>query len=166
MSKTSELTQERLKELLHYDPETGLFTWIKRPSNRVKVGDIAGKPGPIGYVRIGISGVVYFAHRLVFLYMDGDFPEEVDHINGVRDDNRWSNLRRATKAENRRNVGKKIVNTSGFKGVSFVERLGKYQARIWFHKTIHLGLYDTPEEAHAAYCEAADRLHGDFSNHG
>ena len=84
----NQLTQERLKELLHYDPETGYFTWKISPNNAVKVGSVAGT-SMNNYIRIIIDHKAYLAHRLAFLYMEGYFPEhEVDHINRIRDDNR------------------------------------------------------------------------------
>jgi hypothetical protein len=96
------LTQARLKELLHYDPESGAITWASRPSSRVKVGMLAGKVHPTqGYRQVRADKSLYYAHRLAWLYMTGEWPAaDVDHINHVRDDNRWSNLRGATRSQN------------------------------------------------------------------
>ena len=114
MSKT--LTQNRLKELLHYDPETGIFTW--RVSRRgAKSGSVAGVHDN-GYIRIKIDYELYLAHRLTFLYMEGYFPEyHVDHKNRIRDDNRWSNLRHVSRQCNQRNASIAKDNTSGITGV-------------------------------------------------
>ena len=88
------LTQSELKSLLHYDPETGLFTWIAPLSNRVQVGDVCSTVAPIGYILIGVRGQKLYAHRLAWLYMTGEWPEnQIDHINCVKTDNRWANLR-------------------------------------------------------------------------
>lgn len=97
------ITQEELKELLHYDPNTGLFTWKVVRSNRYKVGNVAGFSRS-GYVDIGINNRGYRAHRLAFLYMTGLIPKEVDHINRIRHDNRWENLRGCTSRENSENT--------------------------------------------------------------
>ena len=161
------LTQEQLKELLSYDPETGIFTWLKAVSKSVRVGSIAGSFDKKGYIRIGLLRRRYSAHRLAFLYMTGSFPpNDTDHINGVRNDNRWINLRQATNSENQRNQGKPITNTSGYKGVSWNKRAKKWLAKIkHMNHDIHLGYFDSPEAAHQAYIEAAEKLHGDFANY-
>lgn len=150
------LTQEKLKELLHYNPETGIFTWISRPSNRVKIGDNAGCPDKDGYILIGIAGKLYKAHRLAFLYMDGKEPEcDVDHLNMVTGDNRWINLRSATRSQN--NMNRKC------KGYYFSSKQGKYRAIIQHnYKKIDLGGFDTKEEAVSAYNSAVEKYHGDF----
>lgn len=89
----NKLTQKRLKKLLYYNPDTGIFTW-KINSRRSLKDAPAGNLHPSGYIRIGIDSKEYRAHRLAFLYMEGYIPEnDVDHINRVRDDNRWKNLR-------------------------------------------------------------------------
>ena len=110
----SQLTQARLKELLSYDPETGLFTWKLSNSRRTKVGSIAGCIHPQGYIHIRIAGKAYGAHRLAVLYMTGSFPiEVVDHVNNKRADNRWSNLECVS---NKINLGRRthsLTNTSG-----------------------------------------------------
>ena len=162
------LTQNLLKECLHYDPETGIFVWLKSANKRVHIGSIAGTINHDGYRRIKLQGKIYSAHRLAFLYMNGSFPpEETDHINGVRDDNRFSNLRLATSSENMCNRGKQVDNTSGFKGVIWNKRDKKWRAQIMqMNRRVYLGHFDSPEAAHQAYVEAAKRLHGDFANFG
>ncbi len=107
---TKDLTQDRLKELLHYCPETGVFTWIKTNGSRGKKGNIAGSINPIGYLDIGVDSKVYKAHRLAFLYVEGYFPEYgLDHINRNKSDNRWSNLRQVSQTCNMRNVKKERI---------------------------------------------------------
>lgn len=160
----SKITQKQLKELLRYDPETGLFTWMV---NRVRVrpGDIAGKRRKDGYVVIVIDGVSYSAHRLAWLYMTGSFPSlMVDHINLDGCDNRWANLRLATNSQNQANTSAPSNNTSGFKGVSWRPAEKKWAANLGVgRKKVSLGYYDTPEEAHAAYAVAASEHHGSFA---
>lgn len=158
-------TQERLKEVLSYDPKTGIFTWKIRTSNRIRVGDVAGcHDTHYGYVLIGIDGVVYSAHQLAVLYVTGVFPVEVDHENGNRKDNRFDNLRDCEHSQNQKNVRKPKHNTSGFKGVHYHRESGLWRARICADGRHHsLGLHSTKELAHAAYREGAVRHHGEFA---
>lgn len=155
------INQERLKELLHYDPETGMFIWCVKPSRRVKSGAAAGGIDSKRYRVIRIDGVYYKAHRLAWLYVHGRFPiRDIDHINGVRDDNRIANLREATRAENGQNRKKNINNTSGFHGVSWDSANRKWRASIQVNsRPKRLGLFDAPESAHAAYLAAKAELH-------
>lgn len=112
------MNDKKLKSVLRYDPETGLFTWLVRTSNRIKVGDVAGSIDAYGYRQIKVFGRIYKTHRLAFLYMTGSFPaDQIDHINRIPDDNRWINLRAVSNAENQRNHGIQKNNTSGFMGV-------------------------------------------------
>ena len=161
------LTQARLKELLHYGPETGVFTWRVNRRGGMKAGNRAGSPGGIGYRYVTVAGRSYPEHRLAFFYMTGEFPpEDTDHINGKRSDNRWSNLRAATRSQNLGNMDVGPRNTSGYKGVSLMRRDGLWRATIRMRgKVKNLGHFDTPEEAHAAYCHAAERVHGEFASH-
>ena len=158
---TRELTAERLREVLQYDPETGVFTRLVDRGGR-KVGVVAGSVTGHGYTSIQIAGVRYLAHRLAFLWMTGEWPiDDVDHINGVAGDNRWSNLRPATRAENMQNQRRAQSNNKlGLLGVC---RDGnRFSARIKVDgQRIHLGLFATPEQAHAAYLDAKRRLHED-----
>ncbi len=160
------LTQARLKELLHYNPDTGVFTWLQSRSV-VKKGDVAGSTYGPGYQGIGIDGTVYLSHRLAFLYMTNVVPEhEVDHKNNRKTDNRWENLRQATRTQNLRNVGVRACSKSGIKGVRFIKKQGKWSARIRHNKKqIWLGVFDTCEQAANAYKNAAEKLHGEFANY-
>lgn len=149
------ITQDRLKELLHYDPVTGIFTRNK---------NLAGFKNDRGYIIIKVDGYPYKAHRLAHLYMTGEWPiDEVDHINGVTDDNRWCNLREAKHCENSRNRKLNKNNKSGYKGVHWLKKQQKWRAVITFEqRKIHLGCYDDPKIAYEAYCEAAKEYHKDF----
>lgn len=104
------LTQQLLKQNLMYDPDSGIFTWVIRPAHCIRIGDVAGYKNPEGYVKIGILGKIYSAHHLAFLYMNGSVPDGiVDHINRVRYDNRWVNLRVVTAKENSTNTSRAIL---------------------------------------------------------
>lgn len=159
-----ELTQERLKELLHYDPETGVFTW-KVTRGRVTAGKAAGSKNTDGYISIGVCGNRTYAHRLAFLYMIGRLPvDRVDHVNQIESDNRWVNLREATMSENLRNVSNWSHNTSGYKGVYPSANGKRYCAKIQHHgDQYNLGTYDCPREAAHTYNCAAIQLHGEFA---
>lgn len=161
MSNT--LTQERLKEVLHYDPETGVFTWRVKACNRwPQVGRVAGTPDGKGYLMVAIDRTRYKLHRLAFLYMTGSMPpHQVDHISGLVDDNRWVNLRLASQAENMQNRRVRLDNSSGHPGVNWSKSAKKFVARVSFSGVRKvLGYYETPEEAGAAYLEAKAQLHG------
>ena len=155
------LTQSRLKQLLHYDPETGVFTWRVSPCNRVRTVSVAGSLGMKGYRRIRIDRSNYFAHRLAWLYMHGQFPcDKTDHINGVKDDNRIANLRAATDAQNSQNRAKQSNNTSGIPGVYWSSKNKKWCAMIGINRRRkYIGYFDDPEAAHAAYLAAKAELH-------
>ena len=147
MSK-SILTQAKIKELLHYDQDTGEFTWIVKRSGARKCRQ-AGNISNRGYRMIGINGTLYSAARLAFLYMTGDFPDnQVDHVSHVREDNRWSNLREATQQENSHNLPKFTTNTSGYTGVSWHKRINRWISRIRVDgNDIHLGNFTKLHDA-------------------
>lgn len=156
------LTLRRLKTVLRYDPDSGSFFWLIRTSNRIKVGDEAGVDRSDGYIIISIDGVKYLAHRLAWFYMTGEWPkEQIDHKNLDRSDTRWGNLREAARAENYRNTGCRSHSKIGLKGVT--TNGARWQAQIRINKKrIYLGTYDSPEQAHAAYCAANTLHHGEF----
>ena len=150
------LSHAQLKDALHYDALTGVFTWLKPTSNRVKAGARADNVGNMGYVRVGIKSKRYLAHRLAWFYTHGVWPEnEIDHINRNRQDNRLANLRCATSKENKRNTGVRSNNSSGITGVSWDKRrsLWRAQTRINNEK-VYLGIFKTKEEAATAYQQA------------
>lgn len=173
----ADITQDYLKSILRYNKTTGLFTWRKRPRehfatkrgwnifNAMYAGKKAGSTGVDSYWIIKIDGKQYRAHRLAWFYVYGSWPKnEIDHTNGNTADNRWINIREATRFENAQNCGARRDNTSGYKGVSWHKITQKWQGEIRSqHKRIYLGLFDSPEKAHEAYCAAAKKYHGKFS---
>jgi hypothetical protein len=155
------LEQDLLKELLNYDPETGIFTWAV-DRQRYKAGTIAGSINSCGYVHIGINGKTYKAHRLAWVYVYGSISKElqIDHINRNRVDNRISNLRLATSVEQGQNITHSIRNTSGYPGISWQKSHNKWRARIMLNrKSISIGYFDTPEAANDARIKAKAELH-------
>jgi len=161
------LTQKYLKELLHYDPETGIFTRLTKPANRVNIGDIAGSLRPDGYLEIGVKGSRYLSHRLAFLYMTGEFPDKgIDHVNHQRGDNRWNNIRCATQQKNMRNASKSKANTSGVTGVYWRKDRNRWRAMIKVdNKQIYLGMFIDLEDAANAR-KLANKKYGFHENHG
>ena len=160
MAAHSNITVERLREVLHYDPVTGVFTWKTRTGPRNKPGMTANARSVRGYFDITIDGRKYVSHRLAWLYMHGEWPKgEIDHINGRRDDNRWSNLRdvsRALNMQNRRTASS--LNSTKLLGVS--RHGARWRARIQVDGVVQrLGTYDSPEAAHEAYLLAKRQLH-------
>lgn len=172
------LTQKHLMRRLHYNPETGVFTWKHRDDQDREQDNLSWnkryantRSGTIssngGYRHICIDGIVRRASRLAWLYMTGEWPVgEVNHINGIRSDDRFANLRDVTPTQRSQNTRGKIKNRAGLKGV--IERqykhITRYQTDIRVNgKKIYLGSYDTAEEAYAAYCKAATQYFGEFA---
>ena len=157
---TNELTAEYLRSILHYEPETGIFTRKVRTASRVKVGDVAGSPDGHGYLLIQLQSRKYKAHRLAWLYIRGSWPtDQIDHINRIRTDNRIANLRDVSHKQNGQNASKPSNNTSGHPGVSWHKQRSKWQVKIMHNqKQIHLGLFESLEEAVAAR-KAAEKLY-------
>lgn len=156
------LTQNRLKELLSYNQDTGIFTRLVMNNHRFPIGSIAGQNHHSGYVYLEVDKKVYSSHRLAWLYVYGEFPKNViDHINGNKSDNRICNLRDVTRSVNLQNLVKPYkVNSSGFIGVSFHKSAKKWIAQISAKgRKIHLGCYQTPEEAHKVYVDTKRKLH-------
>lgn len=162
------ITAEEIRARLDYDPETGVFTYKYAVARCIKVGFVAGAIDTSGHRQIKVFGRGYSAHRLAWLYVHGEWPAlHIDHINGVKDDNRIANLRLATRSQNLHNRKNLRNNTSGYKGVSWNRTLKKYQAYIGCNGKIkHLGFFEKAKDAHDAYCVAALRLHGEFANPG
>jgi hypothetical protein len=157
------ITQETLKEVLHYDPKTGLFTRLKGGSGPNNfIGAIAGFLDDKGYVQICIKNKYYRAHRLAFLYMIGKFPLlYVDHIDGIKTNNKWNNLREATNSQNLQNQ-KKANSTNLSTGLlgAHKRKNGLITASIMLNgKLKHLGYFKTSEEAHERYLEEKRRIH-------
>jgi hypothetical protein len=158
-------TAERVRELLNYDQETGVFTWLAganlgKGHGRRKPGAEAGCKG-LRYMTLCIDGKHVYAHRVAWLYMTGEWPAfTVDHRSRDGFDNRWANLRQATIAQQRQNSSLSRRNTSGHKGVSWDRAKGKWQAGIGVNgRRLALGRFDDVEQAAAAYVEAKARLH-------
>jgi hypothetical protein len=175
------LTQEKLKGLLNYNPDTGIFTWKVATNNRIRVGEVAGSIDANRYRRIRIEGVKYLEHRLAFLYMLGTVPDNVDHIDQDRSNNKWPNLRVCSLSENQHNRAININSTSCLKGISFNQQCRgskvylKVIAQIKLNsrrhsKTIY---YSTDKEKQVAIDtltnwirDKREELHGDFYNNG
>lgn len=156
-------TYERVRELLAYDPETGVFTRLKRVA-ACPAGPVVGGMTSHGYINITIDRKRNYAHRLAFLLMTGKWSEyEIDHINGNRADNRWANLREATHSQNLANRGPTKKNKSGYKGVVAHHRGGWVAAIQWQGKPYRAGPFRSKEQAAEAYRAMALRLHGDFT---
>ena len=156
----TELTQSRLKELFHYDPDTGVFTRLVGGGN-APAGTAAKGGHSGGYMRICVDGRRYFTHRLAWLYMTGAWPkDQVDHINGVRSANQFCNLREATNGENQQNITVSRRNKSGLVGVSWSKIAKMWIAQIQVNKVPHhLGYYKTKDSAHRAYLAAKQDIH-------
>jgi len=158
------LTAEALRLVLHYNPETGVFTRLV-PASNAAAGEVAGSEDEDGYIVIGVQGAQHRAHRLAFLYMTGEWPaQQVDHRNLDKGDNRWTNLRFATPSQNNQNAPVKSNNTSSCKGVSWYVAGKKWRARIVLNKReISLGYFDDFDAAKAAYEAAACEIFGEFA---
>ena len=156
------MTQNRLKKLLHYDIDTGVFTRLTDASCKTKIGDIAGGVDAGGYLHIRVDGKRMKAHRLAFLYMIGYIPTEVDHINHNKLDNSWFNLREATRAEQNQNHTKRKDNKSGVTGVCWSNREHKWKAKIG---KVFLGTFIKFSDAVDAR-KLAEVAYGYHENHG
>jgi hypothetical protein len=167
MAKQELITHTDVLSNLNYDPDTGIFTWAVRRSGR-PVGRQAGHLKTNGYVEIQINGFKCGAHRLAWFYVYGKWPPiETDHINGIKSDNRIANLRLSSFSQNQSNVGLRKSNTSGYKGVGWSKRKNKWKAYITInYKTMTLGYFNCPKEAHEAYCRAAFKFRGEFARTG
>jgi hypothetical protein len=163
-TEANDLTADELRELIHYDPATGIFICcIARGAK--SAGQPTGSLTDQNYKLVTIRGRRYRAHRLAWLYMTGEWPtQHIDHIDRDRTNNRWSNLRAADYVGNNGNAGLSCKNTSGFKGVYFSRHAKRWRAQISIsNKTKNLGYFDTAEQAHQAYSEAARNHFGEFA---
>lgn len=153
--------QAILVELFDYDPESGELCWRGKASRKHHPGMAAGTLHHSGYLQVAIDGTIYMAHRLIWKRQTGRDPfPEVDHRNGVRSDNRWRNLREATSSQ--QNMNK--ITPNAHRGVHWAAAHRRFGAQIKANgERRWLGLFDTAEEACAAYRKAAARLHGDFA---
>lgn len=160
---TQRITREELMDFITYNPETGIFYWNVFHSSAAKNGGIAGTTDRQGYRRIIIKGKIYRAHHLAWFIVNKKWPhEQIDHINGVKSDNSINNLREATNSQNSMNRGLRVDNKHGYKGVSACGK--KWKAEIKHDKRrIYLGVYATPEEAHAVYANEEKKLRGEYA---
>lgn len=158
-----DLTQDMVRDALDYNPTTGWFTWRKKVASKVVIGRRAGTRGAQGYRQITLYGNQVLEHRMVWFWVHGEWPDLVDHINLNKTDNRVANLRKASHFENACNARAHRDNPNKRKGI-WRTKSGRWQAMITVNKKrLFLGAYGTPEEAAAAYDEAAKTLHGDFA---
>lgn len=156
------ITQNELKKVLKYDLYNGMFTWKVRAAKNVFKGVEAGNIASNGYINIGINKSVYLAHRLVWLYMIGELPKsDIDHINGIKTDNRWCNLRLATRSQNQFNRKVSINNKLGIKGVRKYKNSFRASARYNGVK-YELGSYSSELDANKAYQNFCKKHHGEF----
>ncbi len=162
-----DLTQEKLKTVLHYNADTGEFTWLQRSKGRRKNG-VAGWQSGKGYIAITLDYKKYRAHRLAWFWVHGEWPaDEIDHINGIRDDNRLANLRSVTKSENARNKRRYKKNKSGANGVSWYKPTGKWVAYLGLGgKRIHLGHFECKATAGYVAKHFRAKLGAYGPNHG
>lgn len=157
-----------LRDIIHYDPDTGLLHWRKKVARCLNIGDEAGGIAAGGYRIVCICKTNYQSHKLAWLYVTGSWPSTlIDHKNGVRDDNRFDNLRLADRFQNRANSKRPTTNTSGVKGVTWHAPTGTWQARIKSRgKELCLGYFHDINDAARARQDAATSMLGDFVNHG
>jgi hypothetical protein len=159
------LTAQRVRELLDYNPETGVLRWRIKRGKRLAGSIIATRLAGDRYTYVGLDYRTYYAHRAIWLMQTGQWPEcKIDHRDGNPRNNRWANLRHATHAQNVYNRRRQRNNKSGFKGVTLHKPTNRWRSTIAVGgKQISLGYRDTPELAHAAYARAARIHHGEFA---
>lgn len=160
------ITAAELKSLLKYNQDTGLFTWLVASSNRIRIGDIAGC-NKDGYILIRVNNILYRAHRLAWLYMTGSFPSQhIDHVDHIRSNNRWFNLRDVSQKENSKNMKKSKNNKSGVAGVRWCKKDNYWRIEVKVdYKLITLG---SRRDFFEACClrKSANNLYNFHSNHG
>ena len=159
----SEPSVKEILESLTFDAQAGEFRWARNVSRKARRGSLAGSVKPSGYCAIRIMGRAFYAHRLAWLFVHGEWPSgHIDHVNGIRSDNRISNLRAASAAENRQNIRGPASNnlTSGVLGVNWHKASGKWRAAIGLNnRHVHIGCFESIEQAEAAYLSAKQSLH-------
>lgn len=165
ITKQEELSQSFIKKAFKYNPETGNLTY-RFTQAAGKTGEIATINHSGGYLSVRINGKDYLTHRIIWLYMKGYLPLQIDHINHVRDDNRWINLREVSNRENHLNESIPNNSTTNVLGVSLIKATNRFRAYIVIHnKQIHLGVFNTLNEARIARCEANIK-YSFHENHG
>lgn len=182
MPDNANITPELLRQLLRYEPDTGMLFWLERPRSMFSSDNVfkmwnakfsgaeaLSYKDPTGYRRGAVFNKSVKAHRVAWMILNGEIPTkiEIDHINGVRDDNRIVNLRMATNADNKANCARRSDNTSGARGVHWCKQQQKWHAEIMFSvgKRRHIGFFDDISEAKNAYALASKMYHGEFSIH-
>jgi hypothetical protein len=153
------ITQQDLHEIMNYDKSTGHFSW-KKKRRGVSTNKTLGTDNGFGYLRITVLGKSYYAHRLAWLYVHGCWPDQIDHINGVKSDNRIKNLRSVTVEQNNQNILKpRSGSKSQILGVSWHKKSKKWQAHICIYKQKkYLGLFSSIEEAQKAYLSEKEKI--------
>jgi hypothetical protein len=159
------LTAQKVREILHYDPDTGVWTWLRPPAKNILVGSVAGTISVHGYRIITFQGVKYRSGRLAWLYMTGEWPvEEIDHDNRDKTDDRWCNLLDKSRSNNALNRDLQVNNFSGTRGIHFDTARGLWQVQVKKDNVSHFGgRYDDYNEAVIARDELASKLHGSFA---
>ena len=165
------VSRAKINSLLDYDPKTGLLRWKRLSSTHnktSKIGEVAGSKTTKGYLLIMVGGERHLAHRMIWFMVTGKWPKnQIDHKNGIKNDNRWSNLREATGSQNKANVAAYKGSLSGIKGAYYEPHRTSYKKwRAVIRKDgklKHIGYFATPEEANLAYAEAATKAHGEFA---
>lgn len=170
----TDLVKEEVKALFTYDKEEGILRWRNASGRhgRYPAGSPAGSPNAEGYFQVRVGGQSYRVCRLIWLLVTGEWPEhQVDHVDRNPANDKWENLREATPSQNKANCGKYKTEKASchLKGVQAVQKRKSIRYRAIATKDgnrFHLGYFDTPEEAHAAYLRASEELHGEFASDG
>jgi hypothetical protein len=177
MAERADITAARVRAILDYNPETGLFRWKRRPVddfvnerackiwNTRFAGSVAGSMRADGYIHIHIDYKLYMAHRLAWLYVLGEWPhDEIDHADCIRSNNTFSNIRAATSTQNKANRSVSSVSVSKLKGAMWDNRRKKWRSEIRLDsKQKHIGYFDCPAAAHFYYIVEADKQYGEFA---
>ena len=165
------ITHARVRQVFDYNPSTGYVIWKIKPKHRagiIEVGDRAGYSHWKGYRWITLDNKGYAEHRLIWFWVTGKWPpNQIDHKDGNKANNKWDNLRLATNGQNQANTRLRKTNTTGYKGVTYNKKQKVYIAQVCINgKVTYLGSFTTPEEAYAKRCQVTQELHGEFFNKG